>query len=571
MPMRISPQQEYGKAEGSVPVPPSTGEESRAEKASVISEALRAIQGQGRQQAPFPGNQVPGSQIFGNQAPGTENPGTPMPEESLENIEQGLVKLGAEAAKAMEEMIPVPEAAKPEKKDLAQLSQESKGQVETKHWKQEIQLAAWKTLLNWFPVEGRALEQQARELTEIYMRLLRDIMDYVPEGKQQLYTEKLRQILVCQLDALLKIAVPELKSFFLAYGMEHSVARLEKSLYFAVTGNHLSLETVKQDWEAVSRAGRQYFLEGKQTAAKSGPFFSAASHEGQGSLYSKAGIATKQGAASSAERLWEAASRQRQGNGMRLGSQSGQMGQGKLESIYALKDIQRAERFVKVLGGTRSNLFTTQSFTAKNEALYGVLWTVEKSKTEMFVTRELASSPLRQDIETAVERMTATYIQNAQNAARRTCGDKASAFSQEQVYAIYRYAMKRYNGGETLNKAIRDGFYYALKYFLQPKEGGENSERKPGFFQEFVEKGQLTQDLEKGSKTLDEDWKHFLSEMGYDDELLQLTASLYGPWAMLIRPDDEKQEQPDKKGEALAIAGGLVAIAVIIVMGLIIF
>lgn len=569
MRMQISPQQEYSKTEGSAHIPLPTGEEGRAEKASVISEALRTIEGQGKQQVPLPGNQAKGNQLPGNQIQGGA-----MPDGSLENIGQGLAKLGDDAAKAIEEMIPIHKTVKPEKKDLAQLSEESKGQVDSKHWEKEIQLAAWRTLLKWFPVEGKNLEQQTRELTEIYMRLLRDIMDYVPEGEQQLYTEKLRQILVCQLDSLLKIAVPELKSFFLAYGMESSVARLEKSLYFAVTGNHLSLETVKQDWEAVSRAGRQYFLEGKQTTVKRGPFFSVASHEGQSSMYSKAGIATKQGAASSAETLLEAASRQRQGNGLRFGGQSGQVGQagqGKLESIYMLKDIQRAERFVKALGGTRSNLFTTRSFTAKNEALYGVLWTVEKSKTEMFVTRELASSPLRQDVETAVERMTASYMQNAQNAARQTCGDKASAFSQEQVYEIYRYAMKRYNGGETLNKAIRDGFYYALKYFLQSKESAENSERKPGFFQEFVEKGQVMQDLEKGSKTLDEDWKHFLSEMGYDDELLQLTASLYGPWAMLIRPDDEKQERPGKKGEALAIAGGLAAVAVIIIMGLIFF
>ncbi|MCI9597711.1 MAG: hypothetical protein HFE75_10530 [Firmicutes bacterium] len=570
MPMQISPQQEYSKTEASVSALLPTDEAGRAEKTFVVSEALRAIQGQGKQQATL-SNPVRESQIFGNRTPGTLNPGNSMPEGSLENIGQGLAKLRAEAAKAVEEMIPVPEAAKPEKKDLAQLSQESKGQVETKRWEQEIQLAAWKTLLKWFPVEGKNLEQQTRELTEIYMRLLRDIIEYVPEGKQQLYTEKLRQILVCQLDALIKTVVPELKSFFIAYGMEQSIARLERSLYFAVTGNRLSLETVKQDWDAVSRAGRQYFLEGKQTAARRGPFFPAASHEGQGSMYSKAGIATRQGAAGSAETLLEAASRQRQGNGLGFGGQSGQVGQGKLESIYPIKDIQRSERFVKALGGASGNLFATRSFTAKNEALYGVLWTVEKSKTEMFVTQELASSPLRQDVEAAVERMTAAYMRNAQNTARQTCGDKMSAFSQEQAYEIYRYAMKRYNGGETLNKAIRDGFYYALKYFLQSKDGTENSESRPGFFQESVEKDQLKQDLEKGSRTLDEDWKHFLSEMGYDDELLRLTASLYGPWAMLIRPDDEKQEQPSKKGEALAIAGGLAAIAVIIVMGLIFF
>lgn len=561
MGMQISPQKEYGKTERSIPVPMPTpgGEAVRGAKSPIAAEALRVIEGQGGSNKPLAGGKPLEGQL----------PAGQLPEGSLENIGQGLAKLAAEAGKTIEAMIPTVEDIKPEKKDLAQLSQESKGELNVKHWEREIELASWKTLLRWLPAQGLDLASQIRELANIYTHLLEDIIEYVPADRQQLYTEKLRQILVCQLDALIKISIPELKSFFMAYGVENSICRLEKSMYFAVTGNYLSLETVKRDWDAVSRAGKQYFLPGKQTAIRKGAFFRMNSSEGAGSVYSKAGTATKQAAAaSSAETLLNAARSVQRGAAGQFGS-SGSY-KGRLESIYPVQDIQRGEKFIKALGGTKHNLFTTHSFSAKNESLYGVLWTMEKSKTELFVTRELTSSPLKRDIEASVERMTAAYIQNAaaQCSHDRIYRERMPVFNQEQVYEIYRYAMKRYSGGETINKAIKDGFYYALKYFLQSKDGTESGEKRPGFFQEFLEKEPLKQDLEKGSKLLEDDWKHFLSEMGYDDKLLELTASLYGPWAALIRPEDEKQEQPSKKGEALAIAGGLAAIAVLVVLGI---
>lgn len=549
MGMQISSQGGHNKTEGGIPAQaPPEKPAGQGEEAPMVLETLKAIEEQGKSGA---------------------NPREKqLPEGSLEKIGQGIARLQAEAGKAMEAMIPIREDGRTEKKDLVQLSRENMEQMDAGRWEREAELAAWKTLLEWLPVQGEDLPHQAKELTERYLQLLEDILAYVPTEQQSIYTEKLRQILVSQLDALIKISIPELKNFFKAYGMENSIPRLRKSMYFAVTGSYLSLETVKNDWDAVSRAGKRYFLEENRTASASDPFFEeAASEEAAGSTYSKVRVATKQMAATgSAQMLLDAARNPRHRT-------MGQGEQGKPERIYPIRDMQKAEQFIRALGGTKDNLFATRSFTAKNEALYGVLWIMEKSKTELFVNREMASSPLKQDIETSVERMITAYMRNAVmgTATDRAPRNEMLRFSQERAYEIYRYAMKRYHGGGTVNKAIRDGFYYALKYFLQSKEGVEGGESHSGFFQEFPEKASLKQDLEKGGKLLEEDWKQFLSEMGYDDELLQLTASLYGPWAMLIRPEDEKQERLVKKGEALAIAGGLAAIAILVVMGILFF
>ena len=59
--------------------------------------------------------------------------------------------------------------------------------------------------------------------------------------------------------------------------------------------------------------------------------------------------------------------------------------------------------------------------------------------------------------------------------------------------------------------------------------------------------------------------------MGYEDELLQLTAGLYGIWAMFCRQEPEPEEKKRKRGEALAVAGGLAAAAVLLILGVVFF
>lgn len=528
--------------------------------AETESSELRVSRETGAQVLSKEGNQPPqkgeGAVI---PLPGTAGKGEGSPANGLAGE---LAQLEADGVKASGDMMLAAAAAaeKEGRKDLAQLSQESKNAGEEKSWDSRAEAAAWKELLKWFPAGDRSLQLQVKELSEIYMQLLDKIIQNVSVQSQPLYTEKLRQILVCQLDALLKVSMPHLNSFFSAYGTQNSLCRLEKSLYFAATGTHLSMEAVRKDWHAAASSGREYIRTGSASGFHgSAAFFTEDRKEG--SLYSRRGTAQKSSAAvpGQAEELLRAV------RSIQHGGRSTHAAEG----VYTARELERTEHFVKAFGGTSANLFSGQTFTAKNESLYGVLWTVEKCKTQMFIEREADVSPqMKQEIESSVERMTAGYLQDAV----RTAHEKGlEVFSRQQAYEIYRYAMKQYANGVKVNKAIRDGFYYALKYFLQ-KTGApeqESGEWKHGFFQEYEDKGSIKKELEKGSRFLEEDWKRFLSQMDYSDEMLQLAAGIYSPWAMFLEPEKDKKESPQKKREALAIAGALAAVAVIVVLGIV--
>lgn len=470
-----------------------------------------------------------------------------------------LAKLEADSMKASETMI-LAAVEKEERKDLAQLSQESKNAGEVKNWDSHAEAAAWNELTKWLPAGDREISAQIKELSELYMHLLDEIIQNVSEENRQLYTEKLRQILVCQLDELLKMSMPHLHSFFCTCGTQNSLCRLEKSLYFAVTGTHLSLEAVRKDWDAASRSGRAYIQNGKERGFHNSSFFSMDTGK-EGKVYNRRGDAEKKLRAETGrtEELLQAA---------RMLHQKGRANHGG-ENTYTLRDIERAEQFVKTLGGTSSGLFSNSRLTAGNECLYGVLWTVEKCKTQMFIERETnVSFTMKQEVESAVERMTADCMQEA---VRKSHERGFEIFNRQQAYEIYRYAMKQYYSGVKVNKAIRDGFYYALKYFFQ-KTGSqeqESGEWKHGFFQEYEDKGSIKKELEKGSRFLEEDWKRFLSEMDYNDEMLQLAAGMYSPWAVFMEPEKDKKESPKKKGEAFAIAGAIAAVAAIVVLGIV--
>ena len=57
--------------------------------------------------------------------------------------------------------------------------------------------------------------------------------------------------------------------------------------------------------------------------------------------------------------------------------------------------------------------------------------------------------------------------------------------------------------------------------------------------------------------------------MDYSDEMLQLAAGMYSPWAMFLEPEKDKKESPQKKREAFAIAGAVAAVVVIVVLGIV--
>lgn len=465
-----------------------------------------------------------------------------IPPRNSDRMNQGLQQLEADTAQAMEVMIlKAAELPKEKRKDMAHLSRESKDVSETRVWDERAETAAWKRILQWFPPQGQEISQQIKELRKIYVHLLEQISSNVAAGSQAPYIDKLQQILIYQIDLLLKTAIPDLQTFFRIYGTENSLCRLEASLFFAVTGRQLALEQVKRQWDSASQTGRQYFQEqGKLAFLEGASVFSPDASSGD--LYCRQGVARKQAEIpfSSARQLIAAVS---DSHSKKKDYEKGE------EHFYRIANLQRADRFVKAVGGTSDHLFSKSEFTSKNQSLYGLLWADEKLKLELFFQKEPIADPLRRDIETSLERMTATYVQHSKAPVQKS----KYAFAREPAYVVYCYTMERYQHGTKANKAIRDGLLYALKYFLQKSGSSETakSEEQKGFFQETISREGLKQDLEKGSKIIEEDWKQFLSQMGYDDELLQLTASLYGPWAAVIKPEEESDYGKKKDGNHL--------------------
>ena len=466
------------------------------------------------------------------------------PEGEQQNLQKGqqavlnreFSGLEAETAMAIEAMAAeIAEKAgeaqsKKETKDRAQLSEESKGVEQTKKWDARAEQEAWQKLLKWLPSQGKTLSLQIGELKSAYMFLLEEILANVPKQQQAPYLSKLEKILLVQLDALLKKTAPQSIEFFSSYGSKNSLSKIKRAVYFAVTGRHLPAEKGKQ-LEA-QPAGSLYSKEGKVKKA--------AEHTG-----------------SEAERLLYAAKYRQKGNTAYKAN------------VY-LPQMEKVQKFVKAMGGKESSLFMRPEFTSKNSALYGFLWAVETCKTQMFLLREPLEEPLRIEVETAVEQRIASWMERAESGQHR---QKGLTLKREQAYEVYCYTMKQFYHGKKVNKAIRDGLYYALKYFLKERAEGElqNQELRSGFFGEWVEKEKQRQDLEKGMRALDENWKAFISQMGYEDELLQLTAGLYGIWAMFCRQEPEPEEKKRKRGEALAVAGGLAAAAVLLILGVVFF
>lgn len=501
--------------------------------------------------------------------------GNPEAAEQLQQaagrVGQELIRMEIQTLKTMEDMAeqavrtgknPAGEV-RAQKQDLAEISQESKNAGELRNRERRAELAAWNNILKWMPDGEKEITVQIRELREIYTTLLQEIMQNVPVQDQPRYIEKLEQILIYKLDLLMKEGLPNLSSFFVDYGTRNSLCRLREALYFQVTGLHLALETIEKGWNEASREGRQYLRTDPGSAGRTSAERGAVlQREQESGVYSRqrvsAGTAEHQ---KNEIRILLDAVRQMSKSGSRMMA---------AESPVRIKELQKAEFFIRTIVNDSRDLFSRTEFNARNERLYGVLWTLEKGKSELFLKRDMTKGWMRQELETSLEQMTAARMQRA---IKRVWDGQQASCRQEEIYDVYRYAMKQYAGRGKINKAIRDGFYYALRYFLQKSSGTERetAENRRGFFQEHPGKLFPEQELEQGSRILEEDWREYLAKMGYEEELLELVASLYGPWAALIRPEASSEDHPARRGEALAVAGGLAALAVIAILAIVFF
>lgn len=516
------------------------------------------------------------------------------------------------------------------RKDTASLSKESQITGTEKKWTPEEELRAWEEILTWLPISGESVDTQMKKLMDLYMKLLEAILKNTYGDEQLAQLEKLDQVLVFHLDQITENSLPELNDFLTSYGPTESINRLKRSLYHAITGRYLSPDSVKQAWNQISRAGQNYAkreiyhrnsnsLDGGKSEVKTGfgsdgismfktssntnqnttssstlSFYSTSEPDGK-ALYGKSGKTTASSLFRSQNQM-EPAEKQlnlTQAMQKNMGRKSAQINQ---NGIYLLRDMERGEKFVSTIVSKNGNLFENSAIMLRNEPMTGLYWAMNKCKTEMFLTKEIPNSPLGKDLIAAEEKMTASYLNQSRatsknseqlykqnfisNSEERIQMQKEgmrskTQFQKEQVYDVYQYVMHEFHSGQEANKAIRDGFYYALKYFFSEEQAAENKKRSgnqkgtetlAGKREGFL----LRQDLQIDMSEMEKNWSKFIASMGYREGALNLKAQLYSPWGQAFHSESEPEEKKTKKGESLTIVLGI-ALTIIVILFIVFF
>lgn len=481
---------------------------------------------------------------------------------SLERTARHLARMEGESARIMGDAASLTAPQKEEsRRDSAELTEEAQPERREMNWDSRKEAEAWKRLLAWLPSEAEELGKQLRALKGDYLFFLRELIKSVPPESQMIYVEKLREVLMAKLEGLIKTALPQLRTFFSSYGMENSLPKLRQALYFSVTGSALPLNAARREWEAACERETSGFRGLRPGPASQKREAGRQGEPAEVKIYSRSGEAADYGT-QTRENLAEKLIGYAQGKG------APQKESLPPQKLFSIGDLRGAERFVKAFGANGANLLTHSPFTAKSEAQYACVWILEKGKAELFFEKEQPGPAMKQELRLAVDRLIAAAIDKAANEARTNDGQR---FERQQLYDVYRYAMRKYEGGQKVNKAIRDGLLYALRYFLQNEDNAYSAEteRKAVFFQTQTEKYSLKQDLERGSLLLEEDWKDYLSQMGYQEEQLLLAAGLYSFWGMLIEPEKKQSSAKPNLTGALAIAAVFAAAAFIAVLFLV--
>lgn len=407
--------------------------------------------------------------------------------------------------------------------DSTSLSKESQVSEMTKTWTPEQEKIAWEKILIWLPTKGENVNAQMKELMNLYVELLESILKNTVGDEQLIQLEKLDKLLVYHLDQITEEALADLNNFLKEFGSGESVQRLKRSLYYALTGKHLSSENVKQNWQQVSRDGRAIANQDRfadSNTARRNSFLTTTNPEGN-HLYGKLGKTTGNAFQNQSElaqnQLHLAKTMQKSIGKIKI--QQNQTG------IYNIRDMQQGEKFAEMITSKAENLFKNPSLTVRNESMTGLHWAINQCKTELFLENELPNSALKNDLMTAEEKMTANYLNKTKMEAK-------TSFKEEQVYDVYRYVMKGYQGGQKANKAIQDGFYYALKYLFQEGqeiEGEKKTEQQKGIEALASKKDNeyLKQGLQLDIRELEKNWEQFIAAMGYREGILNLQAQLY--------------------------------------------
>lgn len=442
------------------------------------------------------------------------------------------------------------ESRERENRDTPELSRQSRwfgleGRILTEaslKWVLEMEQELWEALLTWEPVPGTDFSRQLAELSRLYLALLEAVLTHTMGEEQTAQTDRLNSLLAGKLELLLRANLGQLMAFLEQNRQPEAVRGIKASLYRRITGANVS-----------PREADTLFSGGRGKAAGADGTSRAASGMGSGALQSPQGALSREGMLYKSagggniqvNQAFEAHRKSEELQESLRNTSSGGPGKGSISE----DELVTANRFAGHLQGS-GNLFANPGITAENEEVRGLLSAVTSIKGQVYVSDFAKEHTLDGPLKNAVNRMVDYYL--FQRGARE----------------VYYHTSQIYEKTKDPVRAMAEGLEYAYRQFLEKKGSAAEGKQvaygeQAGFFQMLLGNQTQEEDLRRGLKLLEENWKEFLEAMGARAQRgTSLSMHRYSPWGSLLGTEGPKAGKEKRLAVkaaymAAAVAGGI--------------
>lgn len=453
-----------------------------------------------------------------------------------------------------------------EARDTSELSKQSKWfGIEGKlledaniKWTLEMMQKLWEAFQEWMPTAGQDLSAQLEELSRLYLELLDAILTHTIGEGQAAEAERLNAILAEKLNLLLDMDLKDLKELLEQSGQTDTLNLVKASLYRQTTGESISGRAASRFYAQNStvsvRSSRYFMPESSGESVKNGQRASGSVGVEEGRIYKLSeGRSVQMNQAFDAQRKsgeLEMSQRSRL-----LSGAEGRSGQNAETSggraVFSEGELTRAELLASHLNGS-GNLLKDTRINAQNDEVRGLLAGITNIKGQVYAANAGRNNGMTTPLRNAVNQMVDYYL------------------SQRGIYKVYYHTTSVYERTGSAQKAMEEGLAYAYRLFVEKKadeayRGQDAYSDSAGFFQMLLRGQTLQEDLKKGMRLLEDNWKEFLRAMGEDEKKgIVLRMQKRSPWGMLAEPGDIKKAGKEKKNRLILTEAACVAVIAVI-------
>lgn len=216
-----------------------------------------------------------------------------------------------------------------------------------------------------------------------------------------------------------------------------------------------------------------------------------------------------------------------------------------------LKELERANLLASHINGS-GNLLKNANISAQNDEVRGLVAAITNMKGQVYAANTGRNNSMTTPLRNAINQMVDYYL------------------SQKGIYKVYYYTTNVYDRTKNPQKAMEEGLEYAYRLFAEKRadeayRGQAAYSDSAGFFQMLLRGQTMQEDLIKGMRLLENNWRDFLRSIGENDKRgIVLRMQKYSPWGMLAEPEEFQKTAKEKKDRTILIEAACVAVVVIV-------